>query len=191
MSNPEQPQISPERSRQTQESAAERSAELLKNAEKTVESSPEGQAEQIKSARHETEAAFSREAGSERSGHEPTGIGRAIKRVTNEERQIAYKQTMSHIRSEMSAPARNFSKFIHQRGIERASGVLATSVARPNAILSGSTCALILVTSLYVLAKIFGYPLSGFETIGAFALGWALGLIYDYVRALVTGGAQS
>ena len=190
MDNHEQFRGSAEHGGEVQNGAAERSAELLKNAEKSVESSPEQRAERIETARHEAEAAFSREASSERAGQEPIGLGRAIKRVTNEERLAAYKETMAHIRTEMSAPARAFSKFIHQRSVERASGVLGNTVARPNAVLSGSTCALVLVSLLYVVAKIFGYPLSGFETIGAFVFGWIIGLIYDYARALVTGRAQ-
>lgn len=190
MNNPEQFKGSVERGTESHSAAAERSAELLKSAEKSVETSPERHAERVETARHETEAAFSREASSERSGHEPSGFGRAVKRVTNEERRAAYKETMDHIRTEMSAPARAFSKFIHQRNVERASGILGNTVARPNAVLSGSTCALIFVSLLYVIAKIFGYPLSGFETIGAFVFGWIIGLIYDYARVLITGRAQ-
>lgn len=190
MNSPEQIKSSQEHGVESQQAAAERNAELLKGVEKSVEAAPEKHTERIEAARHDAEAAFSREASSERASHEPTGIGRAIKRVTNEERRAAYKQTMAHIRSEMSTPARAFSKFIHQRGVERASGILGNSVARPNAVLSGSTCALILVSLLYVIAKIFGYPLSGFETIGAFVLGWIVGLTYDYARALITGRAQ-
>jgi hypothetical protein len=32
-----------------------------------------------------------------------------------------------------------------------------------------------------------GYPLSGFETIGAFALGWMLGIVFDFFKVMVTG----
>lgn len=190
MNNPEQFKGSAEHGVESQQAAQERSVELLASAEKSVENSPEHQADRVETARHETEAAFSREAGRERDSGEPSGFSRAIKRVTSEEKRAAYKQTMKHIRSEMSAPARAFSKFIHNQGVERASGILGNSVARPNAVLSGSTCALILVSFLYIVTRIFGYPLSGFETIGAFVLGWILGLIYDYARTLVTGSTQ-
>lgn len=190
MNSPEQFKESAEHGLEIQQAAAERGAELQKHHEKSAESSPEHSAERIEVARHDTEAFFSREAGKERTGQEPSGFRRAIKRVTDEERLVAYKQTMSHIRSEMSAPARAFSKFIHQRNVERASGILGNTVARPNAVLSGSTCALVLVSLIYILAKTFGYPLSGFETIGAFVFGWIIGLIYDYARSMLTGRAQ-
>lgn len=188
MSNPEQFKGTPEYGHESQGAANERSAELLKSAERSVEASPEQHTEQIERARHETEAIFSNETGREhKAGGEPSGFSRAVKRITDEEKRAAYKATMSRIRSEMSSPARAFSKFIHNRSVERASGILGNTVARPNSVLSGSTCALILTTLLYVIAKIFGYPLSGFETIGAFVLGWIVGIVYDYVRLMVTG----
>lgn len=190
MNNPEQFKSTAEHGVESQQAAQERGAELLASHESSVENSPEHQGDRVETARHETEAAFSREAGKEHGSGEPNGFSRAIKRVTSEEKRAAYLQTMKHIRTEMSAPARVFSKFIHNRGVERASSILGNTVARPNAVLSGSTCALILVSFLYIVTKIYGYPLSGFETIGAFVLGWIIGLTYDYTRTLVTGRIQ-
>ena len=40
---------------------------------------------------------------------------------------------------------------------------------------------------IYTIAKTIGYKLSGFETIAAFLIGWLIGLIYDYLRILITG----
>lgn len=190
MSNPEQFHGNNEQGVEARDAANERSQELLKSLESSVEASPEAQREKIESARHETEAAFSKEASSEQRGHEPSGFSRAIKRVTAQEKIAAYKETMTHIRQEMSSPTRAFSKFIHNGGVEKASDAIGKSVARPNAILSGSTSALVLVSLVYITAKIFGYPLSGFETIGAFVFGWIIGIIYDYARTMISGRAQ-
>lgn len=190
MHNPEQLHNAIEHSPEVSDAAHERAQELLKSRESTVEHSHESQHEQIEHARHEAKAAFSQERGSEHQGHEPSGFSRAVKRVTTQERTVAYKATMRRIRQEMSSPARAFSTFIHNASVEKASDTIGKSLARPNAILSGSTCALILVSLVYIIAKIFGYPLSGFETIGAFVLGWLLGLIYDYARTMIGGRAQ-
>ena len=170
---------------ETQQAAAERSAEVQTSAERTAENSPEkSPAERVESARKETEAVLSREAGNEtRQGGEPT----SIKRVTKREREISYKATMKQVRSQMSAPARTFSKVIHAPLVEKSSDVIGSTFARPNAVLAGSMTALILVSLTYVVARTFGYRLSGFETIGAFRLGWAVGLIYDFVRVMATG----
>jgi hypothetical protein len=97
---------------------------------------------------------------------------------------------MKHVRSEMSLPARTFSKVIHQPVVEKSSEILGSSLARPNAILAGSVSALILVTLTYLIARTFGYQLSGFETIGAFVLGWLIGIIYDFVKIMAAGGQK-
>lgn len=102
-------------------------------------------------------------------------------------REASFQKTMQEVRTEMSAPSRAFSKVIHNKAVEKASDVAGNSVARPNAILSGAIAAFILTLGVYLLAKNLGYPLSGFETIGAFILGWILGLIFDFLKIMVTG----
>ena len=61
------------------------------------------------------------------------------------------------------------------------------TIARPNAILSGSVSAFLLTLAVYLVARFNGYPLSGAETIASFIFGWLLGLIYDYLRILLLG----
>jgi len=40
---------------------------------------------------------------------------------------------------------------------------------------------------IYLFARHYGYPLSGSETIAAFILGWVMGLLFDYLRVMITG----
>ena len=94
---------------------------------------------------------------------------------------------MREVQSQMSAPSRAFSKVIHNKVIEKTSEVVGNSIARPNAILSGAVCSFILVLAVYLIAHTYGYQLSGTETIATFAFGWAIGLIYDYIRLLILG----
>ena len=167
--------------------AHDRSLEIAKSLEANKERSPEQQAEHIENARHEAKEVFAREAGKEnKQGGEPSGF-HAVRKATKEAKDAVYKQTMRLIRAEMTGPSRAFSKIIHAPIIERSSEVIGGTLARPNAILAGSTTALVLVICVYVLARTFGYQLSGFETIGAFLLGWVLGLTYDYVRVMALG----
>lgn len=97
------------------------------------------------------------------------------------QRSVAFKRTMKEVRQEMSLPSRITSRFIHARAVETTSDFIASTIARPNALLSGSVVAFVSVTLLYFFAKNYGYQLSGLETIGAFALGWVLGIVYDYL----------
>lgn len=87
----------------------------------------------------------------------------------------------------MPAPQRTFSKFIHNPAVEKASEVMGSTVARPNSILSGAIVAFFAVLAVYLIAKHYGYVLSGFETIGAFIVGWLVGALYDFFRVMITG----
>jgi len=185
MNNPETYHGGEHKTDAISEAAAEQQERLEKL--EVAPHSPEKAAEQVDSRRNEVKEVFAQEAGKEhKQGGEP-GFSRAVHHVTQSEKKQAYQQTMQRIRVEMSAPAQAFSKFIHNVTVEKASNALSTTIARPNAMLSGSVTALVLVSALYVLAKVLGYPLSGFETIGAFLIGWLIGLGYDYVRTLATG----
>ena len=100
---------------------------------------------------------------------------------SKKQRSTAFKETMKEVRQEMGPGSRITSSIIHNRIVETTSDFVATTIARPNALLSGSIVAFISVTILYFFAKNYGYQLSGFETIGAFVIGWIIGIVYDYV----------
>lgn len=99
----------------------------------------------------------------------------------------SFDREMTETRSQMPALSRAFSKVIHNKAVERTSEAVGKTVARPNAILSGSTLALIFTAVIYFWARSAGYPLSGFETIAAFIIGWLSGIIFDFVRIAITG----
>lgn len=103
------------------------------------------------------------------------------------ERDTSFKTTMSEVQSQMSAPSRTFSKVIHSKGVEKTSEAVGATIARPNALLSGAVFAFVLTLAVYLVAKNIGYPLSGFESIGAFLLGWAIGIAYDFIKVMITG----
>ena len=142
----------------------------------------------VESARQE---ALERAKSAERYNDEERTISPAERRseriISNRDRDSSFTATMQEIRTHMSAPSRTFSKVIHNKTVERTSEALGATVARPNAILSGALLAFIIVVAVYFIAKNLGYTLSGFETIGAFALGWLLGILYDFLKVMVTG----
>lgn len=101
--------------------------------------------------------------------------------------KASYKKTMKETQSHMKPAERTFSKVIHAPVVEKTSEAVGSTVARPNAILAGSVAAFLFTLGLYAFAKYYGYPLSGSETIAAFVLGWLVGLLFDYLRVMVTG----
>lgn len=182
MGNPEVIKPSGEHGVEARDTAGEQLKKLQEQLERTSEPG-ENSGEKLDSARRETEAAFSPESGKEsRTGGEPTasGVGHASKR----QRKDSYATTMKQIQSEMNSSSRTFSKFIHNPSIEKLSEAVGATVARPNAVLAGSVAATFLTLFVFLVAKQYGYRLSGFETIGTFFVGWSLGLIYDYARLM-------
>lgn len=111
-------------------------------------------------------------------------------RITTSAQKASFNKNMHQIQSEMPAPSRTFSKIIHNPVVEKISEGIGNTVARPNVLLAGSLTAFIFVTVLYVWAKFAHYPLSGFETIGAFFIGFLAGIIIDFLRILFTGKAN-
>lgn len=101
--------------------------------------------------------------------------------------RASYKTTMSEARTQMPLPSRSFSAFIHNPAVEKTSELVGSTIARPNAILSGSVFAFVFTLTVYLVARYYGYPLSGFETIGSFLLGWVVGIVYDFLKIMITG----
>ncbi|MEO6109391.1 MAG: hypothetical protein ABIP50_00030 [Candidatus Saccharimonadales bacterium] len=152
----------------------------IENAEKTAE----------KAKIEALETAISIEAGSaEKARKEPKSAAPAKRRgtISKKEKEASFKRHMKNVQAEMPPVQRAFSKFIHAKAIERTSEVVGGTIARPNAILSGAIVAFVLVLAVYLIAKHLGYVLSGFETIAAFAVGWIIGLLYDFFRVMITG----
>jgi hypothetical protein len=163
---------------------AERSRELheqLKNKTETEQ----GNAEELKQEAYEKASSAEKEKKAEVAPVSPAE--RRIGGPNKAEKEASFKVTMAEVRTQMSAPSRSFSKLIHNKTVEKVSEGVGGTVARPNAVLSGAIFAFALTLGVYLLAKNLGYLLSGFETIAAFVLGWALGIVYDFLKVMVTG----
>lgn len=99
----------------------------------------------------------------------------------------SFKSQMKHAETEMSTSERVFSRFLHSKPVEKTTDALGSTVARPNAMLSGSIAAFLGVTILYFVAKYYGFQLSGSETILTFIAGWIIGILYDYFSVMIRG----
>lgn len=168
--------------------------ESYQNAENAVERAAEkskvehGEKREAEARQEALKEAVSVERGSaEKKRKEPSAAPRRHGVVSKKERDASYKHHMKQLQSELPAPQRAFSKFIHNPVIEKTSEVVGSTIARPNAILAGAVVAFVLVLAVYLIAKYYGYTLSGFETIGAFIAGWILGILYDFLKGMITG----
>ena len=189
---------------------AQKTAELLKDpeldkiarekessiAEQLEHRSPEknvDRAAEKETASHEAlEKAHSAEK-EKREAHqsqERSPAERRSKTATKAEKKQAFSRIMKETRKDMNPAEKTFSKVIHNPAVEKTSEVAGKTIARPNAILSGAVTAAIVSLVVYLLAKKYGYPLSGSETIITFAFGWVLGILFDFLRNMITGGRK-
>lgn len=110
-----------------------------------------------------------------------------MNRIHRAARKASFQETMEETTRTMSVQQRTFSKIIHSSAISFTSDLIGMVVARPNALLTGAILSFIFTLSSYLLAKNLGYSLSGFESIGSFTIGWMLGLLYDFIKAAISG----
>lgn len=188
-SDPEKLVTGAERGVEVSESAREQAELLRAKHERLGERLPEDGEKSAERARVEAlEAAVSVEAGGaeKKRGGEPSPATRRGP-ISKKEREASYNRTMKKVQSELSGPSRTFSKVIHNKAVEQVSETLGATIARPNAVAAGAIAAFLATLALYYIAKNIGYQLSGFETIGAFAAGWLVGILFDYFRVMITG----
>lgn len=190
MSSPEQESQSPENSVETPKVSAEQYEALDQKVEKNIDNIESGEKSAEKARVEALETAISVEKGGAEKDKKPKESPTTPRRrggISKKDKAASFKKHMETVQAEMPAPQRAFSKLIHSPAVEKTSELIGATIARPNAILSGAVVAFLLVLAIYILAKNLGYVLSGFETIGAFIVGWILGILYDYFRILVTG----
>ena len=170
-----------------EKAGAERRAELKRQHEQAGEKSQESLEATARHEALEKAKSIEREKDTERTREQSPAERRNNGPISKYERDASFNETMQDIQTHMSPASRTFSKIIHNKAIEKASDIGASTVARPNALLAGAVFAFVLTLAVYLVAKNLGYSLSGFETIGAFLLGWVIGIVYDFLKVMVTG----
>ncbi|HRQ86619.1 MAG TPA: hypothetical protein PLY16_00745 [Candidatus Saccharibacteria bacterium] len=185
---PEQLPQNPERS--VESKSVENKYELYEKPETAAEIASIESVERLEK-RARTEA-METAVSVERKGMEQKRPGESTKAsarraASKQAKEASFKRQMGRIQTEMKPTERAFSKFIHNKTVEKMSDAVGATIARPNAILSGAIMAFVAVLVVYIVAKNLGYVLSGFETIGAFIVGWIIGVVYDYLRLIITG----
>lgn len=186
--NPEKVNVGPERERSPgdlEQVGVEQREKLQQELERTGEKKHED-LEEVRHEALERATSIKHEKNSEERPTSPVER-RKDGPISKAELETSFDTTMKEAQTHMSTPSRAFSKVIHNKTIEEVSDIAGNTLARPNAILTGAIFAFFLTLGVYLIAKNLGYPLSGFETIGAYILGWIIGLVYDFLKVMVTG----
>lgn len=148
--------------------------------------SPESAQREIESARKEALGKALEEK--QYNTHEQSEAGPAEPMVASSAKlKQSFNKTIGRVQAGLPLPQRIFSKVIHNPVIEKTSDIVGSTVARPDAVLSGSLTAFVLTAALYFTARYFGFALSGSETIATFIIGWLLGLLFDLLKGMFRG----
>lgn len=167
--------------------AHEQSERLHEHNEQRGEAERDQDAKESALAKARETANETAESSRDMSRLSPSPAERRRGAISKKEREKSFHAHMIDAERDMTTGERVFSKLIHFKPIEKASDLASSTIARPNALLSGSIAAFITITVLYFAAKHYGFQLSGFETIAAFIGGWILGIVYDYLSLLLRG----
>lgn len=162
---------------------SEHSVELPRRLERERSTEHDSTGSETYRARAE---ALKEASSKEQYRHRETSEKQPAEPFTGHKRKLndSFKKTMHRVQSDMSPAEKTFSKIIHSPTVEKVSDAVGSTIARPNAILSGSVGALIVTGGLYFTARYFGFSLSGSETILAFVIGWSIGLVFDLGRGI-------
>lgn len=173
----ENPEFNSKQIEQLEAAGQERSAELERRLE-TAEQKPEN----LDEVRHEALELAQEKAAEKVTTSEETKEVSRPSRPDKKQLDDSFNRSMSNIRKEMKPASRTFSKVIHNKAVEKTSDAVAKTIARPNLIIAGGLGTLVLCSVVYLIAKQYGYTLSGFEAIGTFILGWSIGAIIEFAR---------
>jgi hypothetical protein len=95
--------------------------------------------------------------------------------VNRELKEMAYSRVLNRARKQLPAPARAFSKIVHQPVVNAVSEGLGRSVGRPSGIFGGGLLALLGTTAYYYITKHYGYSYNYFVFVMLLVLGFLAG----------------
>lgn len=143
--------------------AAERLDKIREKAEKDASSARHEHAEKLDEIRSKIEAeAKGKQERSERpaKNHDKDRTKKDDDQhilINGELKNMAYKRTMKRVQKRLPAPARAFSKVVHNPAVEAVSEVAGKTVARPSGILVGGIFAFIGSSIFLWITKHYGY----------------------------------
>ena len=95
--------------------------------------------------------------------------------VNKQLKDMAFSRAMTRARKKMSAPARAFSKVIHNPAVDKPSEFVGKTVARPTGMLWGAIFAFVGTSALLWITRYYGYEYNYLVAILLFVGGAAIG----------------
>ena len=100
---------------------------------------------------------------------------------------VNYTQTMQSLRKHLSPVSRTFSQVIHNTAVEKTSEALETTVMRPSVVTGALWSAAIVGLGFYLVARHYGYAMSGSEMLVSMLVGGVIGGLLEAASRAVRG----
>lgn len=154
---------------------------LREAAEKKAASTRHEHAEKLDEIRSQIEAADTKHENRKQANeHEKTEAEQPVL-INRELKDMSYRRTLKRTQAKLPAPARAFSKVIHNPVVEATSEIAGKTIARPSGILSGGVFAF-LGSSLFLwIARHYGYEYNYLMLALFFVGGFFVGLLVELV----------
>ena len=154
------------------ESAREQFTDNIEKGFDSAAEKKEKSAESKEDIRNEAlEIASQHEAAQEKKARESKENKKDQPSLTKADVEASYKKTLDNVQKQLPAPSRAFSKVIHNSVVEKTSDAIGNTIARPNLIIAGALGAIASII-VYLIAKKYGYVLSGSETFRSWMVYW-------------------
>jgi len=100
---------------------------------------------------------------------------------------VNYTQTVQSLQRRLSPVSRTFSRVIHNTAIEKTSEALETTIMRPSVVTGALWSAAIVGLAFYLVARHYGYALSGSEMLVSMLVGGVIGGLLETASRAVRG----
>lgn len=100
---------------------------------------------------------------------------------------VNYTHTMQSLQRHLNPVSRTFSHVIHNTAVEKTSEALESTVMRPSVVTGALWSAAIVGLGFYLVARHYGYALSGSEMLVSLLVGGAIGGLMEAAARAVRG----
>lgn len=139
-------------------------------------------AKALETIRHNIEQqAISKEKSATEKESKPTTV-----HITNELKEIKFKETMHYVRRRLKPSERKLSTFIHIPSVEKLSEVGAKTVARPSGLMGGGIVALGGSLAVLYIARHIGFEVPNSLFMVLFVAGFLVGIIVELLYKTLT-----
>ena len=145
---------------------------IARENKETLQDNPEKSVEDGRDRAEQAREAIKQHTDEPEPAAEPVAPTSFVARINH---VVNYSQTMQSVQRKLTPVSRSFSKVIHSPAVETASETLEKTVFRPSVTNGALWTAAVVGLFFFIVARRYGFPLSGSELIFSLLVGGLVG----------------